>query len=108
MSRIDTDSIPSLYHIIVQQPSSLDNGIVVLTFGMEIMKQSDDRNFRLMKISYFKQLSKNIKSEYFTDLLFCNFISSLGEISHQIEILDKVEPSRRVITLRGGIIVCER
>lgn len=56
------------------------------------MKEANDRNFGLMKLVLLKQIRKNVKSKHSLHIGFYSFISSLGHISDQIEVFNKVFP----------------
>ena len=75
---------------------------------MEVVQQSDYWDFCLMKILILEQISCYVNCEYLADLLLGNFVPPLRQISHQVEILHEVQPSRSIITLALSIELRKR
>ena len=99
MSGVDVDAISSLNGVVVEQPSPLFDGIEILALSIEIVEQSDDGYFSLVKFLILKQVSEGIKREYLSHFIFSDLIPALSQVGHQVQIFHKVEPSRGVFTL---------
>ena len=74
---VQTDAVSSLHSVVVEQPSPLDNGVIVLTLGVEVVQQPDDGDFRLVKVLVLKQVPSDVNGEHLADLLLGYFVPPL-------------------------------
>ena len=71
------------------------------------MEKSDDRNFSLIKLLIFEELSQNIKSHHSFNVTFNDFVSSFCHVCNKVKVFHEIFPCTKILFLTNFVVVPE-